>query len=157
MSATNRIWGAVDAIVPWPETSGRPAQGQPDQTPQEDDDTQPIPVQVPTQPSRPTRGQKVVISIAGVLAVIGIIFAVSGNSADHKFIQRLDDGGIAYSSEANAIAGGHSVCDSLDAGYSVDTVTTYLIAHTPFSAFDSGYIVGASVYAYCPKYTGQIL
>ena len=93
-----------------------------------------------------------------LVVLIMIIVTAVGSSADAKYIDRLDEGGIAYSSEAAAIKTGESICDSLDAGYSVDSVSRILLGSgSGYGPFDVGYIVGASVYAYCPEYGDQIL
>ena len=95
--------------------------------------------------------------IAAVVAVIGLVAGVSGGSADAKYLDRLHDGSINYtSSDAVAIKAGHSVCDSLDAGHTVDQVSNYLLANTTVDPYSIGYVVGASVYAYCPEYGSQI-
>ena len=88
--------------------------------------------------------------------VLLIGLAAGGSSADSKFIERLDEGDIAYSSESAATKAGRSVCDALDEGYSVDQVTYVAADGTGYSLYEAGFIVGASVYAYCPEYRNQI-
>ena len=99
----------------------------------------------------------VIGGIVAVIAVIGLVAGVSSRSADSRFIDRLDEGGIHYSSENAAIKAGKSVCDVLDAGYSVNQATYQAANGTGYSLYEAGFIVGASVYAYCDEYKGQIL
>ena len=80
------------------------------------------------------------------------------HSADARFLDRLKEANIAISTEEKAIAGGHSVCDSLDAGYTVDQVNDHLLANvTNATAYEIGYVVGAGVSPYCPEYGDQIV
>lgn len=94
---------------------------------------------------------------AGVVValVIGAV-ATSGPSDDEKFINRLNEGGVHYNSEKKAIAGAHAACDYLDKGYSVDQATESIVTGTTINAYNAGYVVGAAIYAYCPKYGNQI-
>ena len=120
------------------------------------DDTQPIRVPVLAPVKR--WYQKPVTWIAGGIAAVVLLIglAAGGSSADSKFIDRLDEGGIAYSSESAATKAGRSVCDVLDEGYSVNQAAYAAADGTGYSLYEAGFIVGASVYAYCPEYGNQI-
>ena len=96
--------------------------------------------------------------LAAILVVIVIVIiavATSGSSKDTEFIRRLDSANIHYNSESKAIKGAHAVCDYLDKGYSVDQATAGAM-EVVTDPWDAGYIVGASIGVYCPKYGAQI-
>ena len=109
----------------------------------------------------PTMGRVAVVAAPIVVILMAIIVAVgsSGNSAsnaDARFIARLNEGGVTYNSENNAIKVAHAVCDALDDGLSLDQVTENARRSSLGPPFETGYVVGAAVYAYCPKYGKQI-
>lgn len=50
---------------------------------------------------------------------------------------------------------GQSVCESFDAGHSVDSVA-WVLVDSGFSSFDSGFTIGASVGTFCPEHMNKI-
>lgn len=100
-------------------------------------------------------------AIAGAAAAS--IIAAGPASADAEtldelaYIMALDEEGIAYSTEDNAIALGYGTCNALDAGASVEMVVLAGIdgADGYFSDYEVGYITGAAIAAFCPEYLDE--
>jgi len=72
------------------------------------------------------------------------------------FVSVLDKKGISYSSEDNAIAAGHAVCGELDRGVSLGSVIRTFWSATGYTPNQSGYIVGASIAAFCPEHRNLV-
>lgn len=75
---------------------------------------------------------------------------------DQAYIAALDDEGISYPSEQNAIQVGHLVCESFDEGNDFVAIAMELYTSSQMDAYQSGYVVGAAVAAFCPEYLDQI-
>jgi hypothetical protein len=72
-----------------------------------------------------------------------------------SYLLILDREGVSYSSEAIALAGGHSVCAYLENGG--DPISAGLIAvESGYDHAEAGTIVGAAVGGLCPQYRGQL-
>ena len=102
---------------------------------------------------------KKLIAVAGLGAALIVsplltscASAGASSGAEDRFIARLDDGGIHYSSEAQAIKTGHSVCKALDAGADLDTAIYEGSDASGYSIHDTAYIVGASIRFFCDEY-----
>lgn len=74
-----------------------------------------------------------------------------GGTAENAYISALDSEDIDYSSEANAITAGRSICDLLDSGYDLIDTVLFFSENSGYSTGDSGYIVGAASAAFCPE------
>lgn len=92
-------------------------------------------------------------AIGGALLVP--LMSGCSSSNDDEFIRRLDANHIHYNSKDKAIKGAHQICSYLDQGYSVDSATD-LAGRALGYSYSTGYIVGASIGVYCPKYGNQI-
>lgn len=66
------------------------------------------------------------------------------------YVMALDAQGITYSSEANAIAAGRSLCTILDDGATIAATTSMVQRNSGLDRFNSGYVVGAAIAAFCP-------
>lgn len=68
------------------------------------------------------------------------------------FIMTLDQGGIGFVSEDAAIAEGKNICRLFDQGRSVTVIGLTIARNSGLSLEKSGYFMGASVAAFCPRY-----
>lgn len=75
-------------------------------------------------------------------------------ATDLAFIAVLDDRGIEYSSEEQAIEVAHSVCTALAAGATFADLI--VAAGDVYSMEDTGFIIGASIGGYCPEFASAI-
>lgn len=98
--------------------------------------------------------------IAMALASSGLLVSVwtaHADSADDKFLATLKSEGITdHVSPAHAIEAGHFVCVKLDNGASPTTVVGDVLNSSSMPAYHSGFFVGASIDAYCPRHKGEI-
>lgn len=77
---------------------------------------------------------------------------------DAAYLLTLDNHHISYSSPQAALKTAHGICDQLDSGATMLDVVSSMQKGAPagYSLTDLGYIFGASVAAYCPKYDSEI-
>ncbi|MBI2695186.1 DUF732 domain-containing protein [Mycobacterium nebraskense] len=82
--------------------------------------------------------------------------------ADAKFLTALTSQGITFASPQVMIAAAHLVCAELDQGETPVQVlqdvmnNQDVLTNSNLDEFHTGFFVGASIGAYCPKYLGQI-
>jgi hypothetical protein len=95
--------------------------------------------------------KKIVLTVLGALTALGLALApaASANSNDDWFINKLRDHGMASDSRSWWIGAGHQVCHMLQLGMTADQASALIQAP---GIPDSGYLVGASIHAYCPQY-----
>lgn len=102
------------------------------------------------------RKAKLRAMLAAVTVGVGFGWAIGGavdaqaDTTDDVFIEVLDDQGIGYTTRADAIRAGKSVCIALDSGTRPMTVILTVSSATGLSVPTSGYFVGVSIAAYCP-------
>lgn len=84
-------------------------------------------------------------------------------TAEDDYLSRLATAGnpiIDNASDSELINLGYQNCELLDDGYTVTEVVEYMVTSGNFSTDDEyrfiGAIIGASVYALCPEYEGQV-
>ncbi|OBJ61672.1 DUF732 domain-containing protein [Mycobacterium sp. 1423905.2] len=95
----------------------------------------------------------VLVASLGPLAV-GTAHA---DATDDKFLASLRSEGITdHVSGAHAIEAGHFVCVKLDNGMSATDVANDVLNSSSMPAYHSGFFVGASIDAYCPRHKGAI-
>lgn len=70
---------------------------------------------------------------------------------DEKFLDVIHEEGIFVNLRAQAIDLAKSTCDTLDAGASLQQIMN--IATETMGVGDAGFFIGASIGAYCPKYS----
>ncbi|WP_264055884.1 DUF732 domain-containing protein, partial [Mycobacterium nebraskense] len=81
--------------------------------------------------------------------------------ADAEFLAALSSQGITYASPEVMIAAGHAVCTELDRGETPAQVAHDVMNHkdvltgSNLAAHHAGFLVGASIAAYCPTYLGR--
>jgi hypothetical protein len=95
-----------------------------------------------------------VIALSPLLIIpIGLAAQARADTiSDVAYLTTLDQFGVPYSSEAQAIAIGHSVCDVLDAGILPRRAALLVADGDGYSLHDANTVVGASIGAYCDKY-----
>ena len=94
------------------------------------------------------------------VALICLLASVStahADSTDDKFLATLRSQGISdHVSNAHAIDAGHVVCVQLDNGMSTEAVVNDVLNSSNMPAYHSGFFVGASIDAYCPRHKAEI-
>lgn len=80
---------------------------------------------------------------------------VSYSMGEQVYLDTLDAGGIAYSTNDAAIIAGNSVCEYLRSGGTGIEATDVVMSSTSYSAYEAGYIVGAAQGALCPDMIGS--
>jgi hypothetical protein len=102
--------------------------------------------------------RKWLTSNAILLAMAALIFATpaSADQTDDAFLAALKKHGIVFTDPDAAIATGHRVCAGLDDGQTRAHIVLSIIKDTDLSAHVAGYVLGASVAAYCPHYRTDI-
>ena len=98
--------------------------------------------------------------VATVVALIGLLAAgptAHADPIDDKFLATLKSEGITdHVSSAHAIEAGHFVCVKLDNGVSANDVVNDVLNSSSMPAYHSGFFVGASIDAYCPRHKAEI-
>ena len=98
--------------------------------------------------------------IAGVVASLGLLASVStahADPTDDKFLATLRSEGIGdHVSNAHAIDAGHFVCVKLDQGVAPADVASDVLNSSNMPAYHSGFFVGASIDAYCPRHKAEL-
>lgn len=87
----------------------------------------------------------------------------SYTSPEDTFLTDLHDMGNVYiegTTDSNLLDIGHSTCDALDGGNTIDDIITYLATNGTFDTTDQaeagGMIIAAAVVDLCPEYTSQV-
>lgn len=92
-------------------------------------------------------------------AALGLLSAAPAHAdkTDDKFIADLRTEGITdHVSNAHAIEAGHFVCVKLDNGMSPNDVANDVLNSSSMPAYHSGFFVGASIDAYCPRHKAEL-
>lgn len=98
-------------------------------------------------------GPMVLLVLLGQLAVP----AAHADTADDKFLAALRSEGITdHVSNRHAIEAGHFVCVKLDNGMSPNDVANDVLNSSSMPAYHSGFFVGASIDAYCPRHKADL-
>ena len=96
----------------------------------------------------------VAVALAGLLTADPIARA---DATDDKFLAKLESQDIADNlSSAHAIEAAHFVCVRLDNGETPMGVMEDVMKSSGLPEYHSGYFVGASIDAYCPRHKGEI-
>ncbi len=74
------------------------------------------------------------------------------DDVDARFLHALTAHGITYSSPEQAIDTGHEVCGELEAGATPSQVVQQVESHSGLDGYRAGFLVGASIGAYCPRF-----
>jgi Protein of unknown function (DUF732) len=98
--------------------------------------------------------------VAMAVALIGLLAPIStahADATDDKFLAALRSQGIGdHISDSHAIEAGHFVCVKLDNGASPSAVVNDVLNSSNMPAYHSGFFVGASIDAYCPRHRSEI-
>jgi hypothetical protein len=98
--------------------------------------------------------------VAMALALSGLLASAStahADPTDDKFLASLQSEGITdHVSPAHAIEAAHSVCVKLDNGATPTSVVNDVLNSSNMPAYHSGFFVGASIDAYCPRHKSEI-
>jgi hypothetical protein len=94
------------------------------------------------------------LTLSGLLASVSIAHA---DATDDKFLASLQSEGITdHVSPAHAIEAAHFVCVKLDNGATPTSVVNDVLNSSSMPAYHSGFFVGASIDAYCPRHKAEI-
>ncbi len=101
--------------------------------------------------TRADKGSWLLLLAVPFILVAAILWApkAAADSTDDAFIAALDSEGISYPSERYAIRAAHVLCDELDRGVDIADVVLDLAKVSYLSVSEAGFMVGASVGAYC--------
>jgi Protein of unknown function (DUF732) len=98
--------------------------------------------------------------VAVVVALLSLLAAVStahADATDDQFLATLRSAGIGDQlSPGHAIDAGHFVCVKLDNGATVAQVESDVMSSSNMPAYHSGFFVGASINAYCPRHQPEL-
>jgi hypothetical protein len=93
----------------------------------------------------------VLLSAAALLSAA----PVSADSNDDAFVDALAKGGIVFPDHNAAISIAHSVCAELDQSNKSSVLAIKVMKETDLTMKQSGYLIGATISAYCPQYIGH--
>jgi Protein of unknown function (DUF732) len=92
------------------------------------------------------------ISMAGLLGLLGTAPVARADASDDKFIALLKKDDINHESVPAAIAAGKKVCEYLDSGMKLEGVESDVENSSGLPDYDTGFFVGAAIKAYCPAF-----
>lgn len=103
----------------------------------------------------------VAVLLAGGAAIVVALMTSNGSGAvksttDAAFIRAVHSGipRTEKRSDADILKAGHVVCEILDTDPTVRSVAGALTSNPyQYTAYESGFYMGASIVAYCPKYS----
>ncbi len=87
---------------------------------------------------------------AGLLGPFGAV--AHADATDDAFLAALKAKGIRFGSPDKALVAAHEVCDELGNGRTPAQVAAAVQQNSNMDGYHSGFFVGASIRAYCPKY-----
>ena len=97
------------------------------------------------------RGTLVLSAVAAAGLATALAAPAFADPNDGIFINVLEDQGIPFSSEENAIGLATAVCDYMDAGQAPAQVAVEISAPAGWTVEQSGFFVGAATQTYCPS------
>lgn len=93
-------------------------------------------------------------------ALVGLLTAVStalADTTDEAFLAKLKSQGIIDNESAkHEVQAAHFVCVKLDNGDTPVQVMRDVMKSSGLPEYHSGYFVGASIDAYCPRHKGEV-
>jgi Protein of unknown function (DUF732) len=91
------------------------------------------------------------------VCLLAPVWPAYADNIDDKFLSDLRSEGISdHLSNSHAIDAGHVVCVQLDNGMSTADVVNDVLNSSQMPAYHSGFFVGASIDAYCPRHKADI-
>jgi Protein of unknown function (DUF732) len=108
-----------------------------------------------TRPLLSRLGRPVAAAVlgVGVLGMAGAIPTAGADAVDDSFLAALRSKGIKFGSPTKALTAGHEVCDELGNGKTPAQVASTVESNSGLDDYHAGFFVGASISAYCPKYS----
>jgi hypothetical protein len=103
-----------------------------------------------------TRAAAATTLVSLIVLGAGAGLASADTAQDTEFLSALDKQGIAYTSPEKATKLAHAICGEFDRGTTLNEVTTKLLEPGKLSAYNAGYIIGASVGIYCPEHINKL-
>lgn len=91
------------------------------------------------------------VRVLASLLTAAILFAAPTHADADAFIAALDSHGIAYTSRQAAIDTGKRVCAELRQGQTPEQIAVDIMNNSGLTAYSSGFVVGASIRAFCPR------
>ncbi|MDT5094187.1 MAG: serine/threonine kinase PknH [Mycobacterium sp.] len=137
----------------------------------------PPPGPLPPGPGRSSGNSKLIFAgiAAAVLVAVVVVIAIvawpksdsdsanksttssSSSTADSAFLSAIKGkGGMTFPSDEYAIQTAKQVCQLLDEGQKPEDVATEISKNSGIPLDKSGFFVGASIGAYCPKHLDQV-
>jgi hypothetical protein len=117
---------------------------------------------------RRNNSRNIILGIIAVLAIAGIAIGVAISTSSHTsraststmdrvFVAAIHRGIPQTVSTADSVivAEGHQVCSAFDTGANFLSVAG-TVMDDGYTPYESGYYIGASIGAYCPKYLSAI-
>ena len=119
-------------------------------------------------PRKSNNTRNIILGIIAVLAVAGIAIGVAISASSHTsrtstsamdtvFVATIHRGipQTASTADSTIVVEGHRVCDAFGNGANFLSVAG-TVMDDGYTTFESGYYIGASIAAYCPKYMSAI-
>lgn len=95
--------------------------------------------------------------LLGYLSMATSVGTAHADKTDDVFLAELrSEGIIDHVSNAHAIEAAHFVCVKLDNGVSPSAVANDVLNSSSMPAYHSGFFVGASIDAYCPRHKAEL-
>lgn len=87
--------------------------------------------------------------------------AASRDIDETIYLAALDNGGVAYTSDDEAVAAGYAVCLTLDEGHALEALMIAFATadermSPAISNTDAGFVAGAAITQFCPEHSGQM-
>ncbi len=98
----------------------------------------------------------VAMATASIGLLVGVPVAHADTIDDHFLSQLKSEGITDHVSGAHAIEAAHFVCVKLDNGASPTEVVADVLNSSSMPVYHSGFFVGASIDAYCPRHKAEI-
>lgn len=97
-----------------------------------------------------------VLGAAALCAAVSAGPAPADDDTDDSFIAALQQHGISFADRDATIEVAHGICAALDRHQPPTTLLLTVIAETDLSPHQAGYLLGAAVMSYCPKFSTAV-
>lgn len=96
---------------------------------------------------------RVLVPAAALTLVTATVLPTAhADGVDNQFLNALQSHGINFGTPQAAMLAAHKVCDELDAGRLKADVANEVAGSSNLDGYHSGYFVGVSIAAYCPRH-----
>jgi len=111
----------------------------------------------PTKPQSPTAATTSAASSAAPAGSAAAPTSIASTpDQDNKYIQALNDRGISFSNNNDAVYNGKLVCQDVDQGMTVPQIVSAFRASNPALGANATAYVAVSVRAYCPQHNDLV-